>query len=542
MSSVLSEIEAIEHERENFYQELLDQNVPKLIGKVVRLLLKIVSAEKLNNALKRWILPSGMDTKPNERDIFESLAGYYIYYIRFKINRLFVWKFKMFGYLLRFNTIKKFSNLSSKISNIASSNFKKLNVFDKIPLFKKLFNSGSDKMVKKPVTNFKSIFPIEIWGIIVDYGVDPANLVRVNRELCNTFAPIVYKSIHLDVVLSSLDPLKQKYSHYLKHGSTYPFQASNSYKIYELYENSSDYDYEFLDIVHEGKKNLILRSKVTNEYDLQIDTETRIIREFNKVKQFYENVLMNEESVLRNFIKEISGNVLVLDGLNSLIAPSNKFGEVLQSLSKVDSLNLVKFDGEQFDGFAFAPRYNEFIEEDKPFDGGECCGYEEESFEEFAVRKLLPENEFYEEFLYIAFYFDELKEYSNRRNLFNTNEVNTLKANDSIRKWNLNLPMLTYEQKSAAYHKGAEKMEIGSREFFTKSDTLDFLSGFLNVFSSKNFNKARDTSLLLTGISRVPNGQNDSDLTAEEMDDFGITRFKPYNILINGFKDEGENK
>ncbi|CCH45285.1 hypothetical protein BN7_4867 [Wickerhamomyces ciferrii] len=512
-----------------------DQSLLELrINKFVKVLLKVVSAERVVKLLKYYCpLAVEFEVQPTHEEIADFLEVYYLMVFKWHFNKNVSWRIKSLGFVLRFHTLRRVSKFCNIISGKARNCFKVLkrsfkNLTKKTEHSQKqlILKNLSDKS-KNPVTGFKSGFPVEIWMLLVDFGLDAGNLVRVNTELFSIFAPRLYKSIHMDIVLSSLNPLKSKYSHYLKHGGNYPHHASDPFKIFESYKDSTKYDYEFLDIVHRGCNDKVVTSMVINDQNAHVRVETRVIREFKKVQQFFDNVIMNENSILRKFNKELSSNVFVLDGFTNLIEDSNKLGIELQKLSQNSNLNVMRYDSDVLNSFGYSFEYEDFIRDDKPFGPGDLEFMEEMDAEQTAASKLLPECGFYKELLHLGIQFDEMKSnFSSRRELSNLNDVESVKELDPIKSWNQSLPR--FWTKDAVYHKGPENIEVDKRLFCTEENTLNFLIKFMDPFTLKDHNSERSTSLLFS--AQVCDERANNDTTRH-----GMMSIVPQNILINRF-------
>ncbi|CCH43444.1 hypothetical protein BN7_2992 [Wickerhamomyces ciferrii] len=501
---------------------------PTKIARVMDILLKVVSVEKVAHVLSRLTGSKKFNFRePDKKGVTDLVEFYYRWTIQWQFERLVTWKIKKLGVLINFHLIKRVSDISTKIID-------KLQVssFPNLFTFLRSFKISRYGTSITPVTGFKSCFPIEIWSLIVDFGADPGNLLRVNKELFGTFAPRLYRSIHIDIVLSSLDPLKLYYGHYVKHGGTYPYQTSDFYKLYERYQNSGSFDYEFLDTVHRNSKNNTTKSFIINDKGVKVYIETRIIKKFCKVLLFYENVLINESSIMKKFIKELSGNILVLNGMKCLLE-SLEVNQTIQSMSQDKNLKVIRCKTEPLDTFEHCLCYETYIERDKSFIWEESWYLEkyERCAQPFAS-SLFPDSVFFKELLILGVIFDQFKSFENRR-MFSLIQVSReLQILDPFKYWNSTLDRPIYKKKGPARLKGPGTIKIENRTFFTKATTIGFLSGLMKAFSSKINDSKIDSnsSLFITGLVLNPDVNQDAREVGAKV------TFDTYSIIINKAK------
>ncbi|CCH42821.1 hypothetical protein BN7_2366 [Wickerhamomyces ciferrii] len=468
----------------------------------------------------------------NEEELEPEIGNVYgfIYHVlNFKIKvpiKRFIWKIQKAMFFGRYKTQCCFERIENselikrltKVINHVESSFNKL---------ASNLNLIKAPPTKEPCTGFSCCFPIEVWYLLVkDYNVNAGNLVRVNKELCNFFAPVVYKSIHMDITISPIDTLQTFYSHYCNFGSTYLFQPSSPFKMYKMLHDSQNFQYEFIDLIHTSSSN-----------DNADNVSTRYIRNFRDVKNVFENIISNPNSLFKDFVKELTTSICFLDGFDKFTKEGSNFAGTIQSLSNKTKLNVLASDFNSFDTFELDENYEYYIRKGIDFDLEELdCLVNDFTVPRFPyVKETLPESEFYRELTLPGIVQDDFKKDSKYRSqIFNANSMKDLESSNPFQRWNEELQPDTwnYDRETKTQLKGAGSIKLQNRSFFSEVDTQNFLSNFVHSIASMNVKKTSKTSTLIFGSHDIENSYMDD--TEEERDQnipFSIT---PHMIIING--------
>ncbi|CCH44568.1 hypothetical protein BN7_4134 [Wickerhamomyces ciferrii] len=277
-----------------------------------------------------------------ERDVYEALSiwlgyprGFGIFYIHHSyyntVYRPF-WKLDRLSFPIRyysFNTLKGLyewiGNFKSKVKfSLAKTDeeagFEDLE-FDNIEESTSIYNVN-------PTNNI--ILPIEIWEYIAYHGeINYSIMLRINKSFLYTFAPKVFDTLKLTIVLSTLTKMKLNDESFLKNGpDTIKYKYYNSYSIYERDQESKKFDYEFLDTAIEDQDYFkgIGPKKIKRPQNphRSFNGEERFnhpfeIRSFKKIQLILKNILQNPNSIMKKFIKELLIDICMFDGFDKLM-------------------------------------------------------------------------------------------------------------------------------------------------------------------------------------------------------------------------------
>ncbi|CCH43231.1 hypothetical protein BN7_2778 [Wickerhamomyces ciferrii] len=435
----------------------------------------------------------------------------------------YIWKTQKAGFYARFQ--------SSKISNFLTNYFERA---------KKSFISISNVLRNKFKIKTKGqlaaastkelCFPSEIWLEIVHYNINPANLIRVNTKLFNLISPMVYNSFHLDLVLSSTYLLQRQYSHYLEYADRYYIHPKDPYKLFENFQKSKTAQYEFLDTSH---RKFPGESSYTSSCELSsgavVSIKTKIFRDFEDVKRFFNLTINNEKSYFKQFVQELSTNITIIDDFNDLF--EDCLGKTINKLSKNDALNVLTCEPESFHVFDFFnTEYEDCIRENvKPPLGCEV-DFELACNLFLTSKDILPQQPYFREITIAGVLFDNLQDHKKRRSLHYITTQSDLKDSNPFRDWALvRKPKYNFFSKKETASKGPGTVKVHKHHFVTEEETFNFLSQFVNSCSKFESHRDINCSTLISGVTKVfgtsPDlAQDDSQIPYD---------FQPQIILIN---------
>ncbi|CCH44024.1 hypothetical protein BN7_3581 [Wickerhamomyces ciferrii] len=169
--------------------------------------------------------------------------------------------------------------------------------------------------------------PLEIWNDIIMMGADPKVLIRINKQFYHSIAPRLYKKfekLQLLLILTKTDKIKANDSNFLKYGPDYPHKPCvNGYKIYERLQEGIKHEFEFLEVIPKTAQFAeIFLGPIHKE--IKKKTNTILISSFNDIEFLFENILNNDESVLKHMIKNISMDISIFDGFEQVMYTPGK--------------------------------------------------------------------------------------------------------------------------------------------------------------------------------------------------------------------------
>ncbi|CCH43310.1 hypothetical protein BN7_2858 [Wickerhamomyces ciferrii] len=452
-----------------------------------------------------------------------------VYSVRYEIEvrlhyaiKKFLWKTQKAGYYIRFK--------SSKGCNFFAKHYKRA---------QKSLLSFLNKLIKtykgKPdiSSNKELCFPSEIWLKIVQYGVNPGNMIRVNKRLFNLFSPMVYHSFHLDLVLSSTSLLQKQYSHYLDFAELYYLHPQDPYKLYENYQKSKGAKYEFLDTYHRRFPN---ESYYTSNCELSsgavVTIKTKVFRSFKDVERFLSQTITNENSYFRHFVQELSSNITIIDDFNELIEDCFMFGETISKLSKNEALNVLSCNAKSFQVFDFlTEEYEDCIRKniEPPLFKESLIDLVSTSYLPF--KDILPENPYFREMTLAGILFDDLQEGKQRRRLHNIKTNGELENCNPFKIWDsVSKPKGNLFAKKESILKGPGTVQVHGRHFFTEEETQNFLSQFVRSVTEFESHRNFKSSILISGVTQI----FDISQTQEDQNSIAVPyEVVPQIILIN---------
>ncbi|CCH43426.1 hypothetical protein BN7_2974 [Wickerhamomyces ciferrii] len=494
-----------------------------VIYKLSEVVLKLVPKKYIKELFK--MVASEEEIEPDIYYVYSFIYYVLTFKIKVPIKRV-LWKFQNVMFFSRYKTqlcfkIIKNSDLIKSITKVihhVKSSFNKL---------ASNLNLIKAPQTKEPCTQFTACFPIEVWYLLVkDYNVNAGNLVRVNKQLCDFFAPVVYKSIHMDITIGSIDTLQTFYPHYCNFGSTYLFQPSSPYKMYKMLHDSQNFQYEFIDLIHTSSSN-----------DNADNVSTRYIRNFKDVKNVFENTISNPNSLFKDFVKELTTSICFLDGFDKFTREGSNFAQTIQSLSNKTELNVLASDLNAFDTFELDEDYEYYIRRGIDFDLETLYW----TIGDFTVRwypyikETLPESEFYRELTLPGIVQDDFKKDSKYRyQIFNAKSIEDIESSNPFQRWNeeLQLNSRRSHRENNIHFKGAGSIKLQNRSFFSEVDSQHFLSNFVQSIASMNMKKTSKTSTLIFGSHDIEtNYTDDTEEERRQNIQFSIT---PHMIIING--------
>ncbi|CCH42874.1 hypothetical protein BN7_2419 [Wickerhamomyces ciferrii] len=419
------------------------------------------------------------------------------------IKKLF-WKTQKAGYYIRFKCSEG-SNFFFKHFKRAKESF--MSIFSNDLMVKKEHKPEDEGPFATSNSDVQEIwFPSEIWLKIVQYDVNPGNMIRVNKRLFNLFSPMVYHSFHLDLVISSTYLLQKQYSHYLDFAWCYYFHPQDPYKLYENYQKSKTANYEFLDTSHRRFPNEgSFISNVELSSGAVVAIKTKIFRDFEDVERFFNRTITNENSYFKQFIQELSTNVSIIDDFNELLEDCYAFGKTIKNLSKNKTLNVLSCNTDSFQAFDFlTEEYEDCIR-----DNIQPPLFEEQTFELVSTSHLpnndiFPENPYYKQMTIAGVLFDDLQQQKDRRRLHNIKSQEELEIYNPFKAWNsVNKPEYNFDSKKASSSKGPGTVQVHGRHFFTEEETHEFLSHFVGSVAVFESHRNLKSSTLISGVTKV---------------------------------------
>ncbi|CCH40732.1 hypothetical protein BN7_266 [Wickerhamomyces ciferrii] len=195
------------------------------------------------------------------------------------------------------------------------------------------------------------IFPMEVWEIIANIGkLNNSILMSINISFFYTFAPKIYDTLKLTIVLTPLTKMKLTDESFLKNGPDIANNRYNdSYSIYERHEESRSFDYESLDTSIDDQdyfkgvdpkdryKHKHPRFKFKSGLRGERSNQPFEVRNLKNIRFILKNILQNPHSIMKMFIKEIMVDVCVFDGFNELMT-MKRSSLINGSTSGVESL------------------------------------------------------------------------------------------------------------------------------------------------------------------------------------------------------------
>ncbi|CCH44782.1 hypothetical protein BN7_4350 [Wickerhamomyces ciferrii] len=543
-----------------------------------------------------------------ERDIFEALAiwlgiprGCGLYYIHHSYyNTVFrpLWKLDRLSFPIRYYSSNKLQHIYEYIDNFKISMFKSsLMKTDDEEGFENIeFNIIDESTsIYNENPNNNSILPMEIWEYIAYHGeINYSIMLSINKSFFYTFAPKVYDTLKLTIVLSPLTKMKLTDESFLKNGSdTIRYKYCDSYSIYERDQESKKFDYEFLDTTIEDQDffkcngpQKIARPQPPDPRSMFHKKERYNhpfeIRSLKKIQLFLKNVLQNPNSIMKKYIKEILVDICMFHGFDKLMT-MEKSSSVEGSSSEHESLEKLIYQEIKQHERTSVLNVDSDQEESEPIDVAPL----DENFDRIRwkdplrdkgprfyrfshnvrtksdidtirddLHHIFPQNVYFKELLSVYLLSSD-KAYSHilRRRLSHyMNPINFQKFNP-IKNWSRTVvancidKLVTREPDTARYFRmiitGQSCVKITNREFKTKLQVYEFLDDLIKTLTIKSNDYILNniqSSILILGINdgkpQVPKEftQNAS-INTDASDLITLLKLNPELILINRFND-----
>ncbi|CCH40730.1 hypothetical protein BN7_264 [Wickerhamomyces ciferrii] len=400
------------------------------------------------------------------------------------------------------------------------------------------------------------MFPMEIWEVIAHIGnIDNLIMMSINRSFLYTFAPKIYDTLKLTIVLSPLTKMKLTDECFLKKGpDTIRDKHYDSYSIYKRHQESQKFDYEFLDtsiitdqdFFEEIHLDAIKRHKHFGLFKSEDRGERSNhpfeIRSLKNIQFILKNILQNPNSIMKKFIKEILLDICVFDGFdklmtfeqNSLVNGSTRGQESLDELidQQIEKNELVSVMTDQNEYLHVTPlddnfdrvRWKDPLEDKAPRFGRVLNNIQTKFTRESIISDIyhiFPQNVYFKELLSVYLLSDQsysnilrrrLSKFKNSMDFQNANPVihwfRTLVDNCSDR--------ITNEFDVAGCFKmivtGQSCVKITNREFKTELQVNEILNDLIKILTNVEPINIEDddantglnhieTSILILGIN-----------------------------------------
>ncbi|CCH43885.1 hypothetical protein BN7_3439 [Wickerhamomyces ciferrii] len=436
--------------------------------------------------------------------------------------------------------------------------------------------------------------PMEIWENIAHIGkINYSMMIIINKSFFCTFAPKIYDTLRLTIVLSPLTKMKLNDEAFLKNGpDTIKNKYYDSYSIYERHQESASFDYEFLDTSindqdyfkgidpakHEYFRHdhpLILRSELRGErFNKPFE-----VRSLKNIQFILKNILQNPNSIMKKFIKEILIDICVFDGFDklmtmkhsSLITGSTNGHESIKELidqvleqNELVSVLKISADQNQVKPFHAAPLDDNFDRirwkdslEDKTTRFFKIYNNIKTKLAHESIKhdlySIFPQNVYYKELLSVYLLSGKLYSDRLRRRLSEFEYIEEFEAANPIKHWYHTITTNFYNRKKrqldlGSYFRmivtGQSCVKITNREFKTKQQVYDILNDlFTNVTCIKttqndDSDQIYKSSILILGLDdgepQLPKEFTDNaSIPNDDVTDLTLLDLYPKLILIN---------
>ncbi|CCH47125.1 hypothetical protein BN7_6736 [Wickerhamomyces ciferrii] len=165
--------------------------------------------------------------------------------------------------------------------------------------------------------------PADVLYELCNY-LDPINLMKTNRYLCDVFAPYYYDKIYLFLVLTKTDSERKMDMRHLQVGAEVVYDHKGvKQSLAERIMKRTLYDYEVLDTGVDNEYLKTADEHLTPRFSrLKLKRKTiipSVIYKYDQIICILEHVIKNPNSRLRRYIRKIMVNVAIFDGFPELI-------------------------------------------------------------------------------------------------------------------------------------------------------------------------------------------------------------------------------
>ncbi|CCH45651.1 hypothetical protein BN7_5236 [Wickerhamomyces ciferrii] len=482
-----------------------------------------------------------------------------------------IWRFNRMFLPVRYYSTIPFKVLFRLINTIAMP-IRSLWVICTQPFIsiKRISRASHDTVPGK--VDVDNMFPVEILELIAKYGdLNPLDMMMINKPLLCIFAPRVYDTLHLTIVISILRKMKLNDECFLKHGpdnfdKTFR-RPIDSYSIYERNKKSKHFDYEFLntDILDSWKgKGIQINSEhihchpqAPNSYDR--NNNPMQVRSYEKIKHILKHTIQNPKSIMKKFISEVLIDICILDGYDKLFNEASSSDTNPES-SKSTSQLIEEVESEnQNCSVYFSESSTALRIAGIPFDDNfnrERWRYLQEfkaRHHKFAFNALNRAKPLYDIYPNVV-YFKELipvfllseKIYSHklRRRLFNIQDSQSfIHDANPLKHWGYTIIKTfrgNFSEKERLFKlfiSGQISVDVQSRKFETKKVVNGFLNDLIQAFTTDSNGLKAKTSILIMGIDNCK-PQLTEEFTrnasySEARDQGSYVIYKPSMVLIN---------
>ncbi|CCH44028.1 hypothetical protein BN7_3585 [Wickerhamomyces ciferrii] len=208
------------------------------------------------------------------------------------------------------------------------------------------FSKINNETAEKEASAF-GVFPLELWYEIMSSNDNVGVLVTLNKSFYNAFAPQLYgkfENLNLLLVISSTKKMKQNDELFISNAKVFFRDKLSCYdEICERYQQGTDYDYEYIDVVPNEEE-------YRDSMEL-INSTNKVITSHKKIIELFENILTNDISFIKKIIRNLTINISILNGYNEIISSKHsKVNRTLRKINKVDGvekhhIRLPRFEG-----------------------------------------------------------------------------------------------------------------------------------------------------------------------------------------------------
>lgn len=162
--------------------------------------------------------------------------------------------------------------------------------------------------------------PSEILLMLAEYDLNISTLLLVCQHFLYIYSPLLYRNMHgfisvmttKDILINDKRILSGEFwaEEWTK---DHPIQSilMNRYKIYERYKRASSSDYRFIEVV-QNEDYLELSERQPKKIG-----DVTLLQDPRKLAKLFTNVVNNEKSIMKKFIRRLSVDLNFLDELQS---------------------------------------------------------------------------------------------------------------------------------------------------------------------------------------------------------------------------------
>lgn len=156
--------------------------------------------------------------------------------------------------------------------------------------------------------------------LVFFYGVKISSLASLNKYFVELFSPFLYENIHcflsLLTVKSTLTNDERMFNGEFEAEMWETNHEAESmvlhkYKLYQRLRNCKDADYRFLEVIPNGDPYQL------TEEEIKMKGEVTLLQDPIKVQQLFSNVVNNENSLTKKFMKSLTVDINFLDEIQS---------------------------------------------------------------------------------------------------------------------------------------------------------------------------------------------------------------------------------